>query len=110
MLQTLIDFIMSALTAFFFALLNFFTSLVNLLQDLICWILDELFAVVVWLITLLPSPDTSGDTFFSRFSDLPAEILNVVFYLHIPQCVSIILAALGIRLLLQLIPFTRLGS
>ncbi|KGD62914.1 hypothetical protein T9A_00234 [Alcanivorax jadensis T9] len=41
---------------------------------------------------------------------LPGEVLNVMGALHLGSATLIITAAIVIRLLLQLIPFVRLGS
>ncbi|HDM8072463.1 TPA: DUF2523 domain-containing protein, partial [Vibrio harveyi] len=43
-------------------------------------------------------------------TSIPPTVAWVFAAVGLPQCLSIILAAITIRLLLQLIPFTRLGS
>ncbi|MDF5683562.1 DUF2523 family protein, partial [Vibrio parahaemolyticus] len=43
-------------------------------------------------------------------TSIPPTVSWVFAAVGVPQCLSIILAAITIRLLLQLIPFTRLGS
>ena len=54
--------------------------------------------------------DLSGLQGFAPAGGLPAEILNVMALCGVGSAVTIITTAIGIRLALQLIPFTRLGS
>ncbi|WP_268810370.1 DUF2523 family protein, partial [Vibrio parahaemolyticus] len=43
-------------------------------------------------------------------TSIPPTVAWVMAAVGVPQCLSIILAAITVRLMLQLIPFTRLGS
>ncbi|HHX8562865.1 MULTISPECIES: DUF2523 family protein, partial [Vibrio] len=43
-------------------------------------------------------------------TSIPPTVSWVMAAVGLPQCLSIILAAITVRLMLQLIPFTRLGS
>lgn len=96
-------------------LVKFFTDLVvnifkaawDMLTDLVCWVLEKLLDLVVSAVKAL---DFSGLQGFAAGAGLPEEILNVMALCGVGSAVSIITVAIGIRLALQLIPFTRLGS
>ena len=63
------------------------------------------------MVKAISAIDLSGiQPHLSAAGGLPGEILNIMSLLGVGTCVSIIAAAIGIRLVLQLIPFTRLGS
>lgn len=79
----------------------------DMLTDLVCWIIDKMLGLVVKAVDAL---DLSGLSGFSPGSDLPGEIINVMQLCGVGTAVSIIAAAIAVRLVLQLIPFTRLGS
>lgn len=86
---------------------NIFKAIWDVLTDIVCWILDKLMDIVVAAANAL---DVSGLMGFSVGSDLPSEIINVMQLCGVGTAVGIITAAIGIRLVLQLIPFSRLGS
>lgn len=76
--------------------------------DVPAWCFDQVLGVVVSMVGEL---DLTGlDQYQNTWTQLPAEIANAAAYLGIVQAGGIIATAIGIRLLLQLIPFTRLGS
>lgn len=80
----------------------------DMLSDLICWGFDGLLGIAV---TAINAVDLSGlNGAFGAWSQLPPEMLNVMGLMGLGAASAIVVAALGIRLLLQLIPFTRLGS
>lgn len=90
----------------------FFTSLLYSLGDM----LKDLF---FWLIETV---GTFGKTFIAgfggmpeysiaqHFTSLPSDVRQVIALTGLAECVVLIVAAITIRLTLQLIPFTRLGS
>lgn len=87
---------------------SIFLAAWDFVKDGVSWAFDGLLGIVV---SALNSLDVSGVSNLSgAWSGLPAEVLNVLGLLGIGQASAVILAAIGIRLLLQLIPFTRLGS
>ncbi|MOA59084.1 hypothetical protein D3C78_1836160 [compost metagenome] len=60
---------------------------------------------------MVTAVDTSGiDASLGAWGAIPAEVLNVLGLLGAGEAVAIIISAIGVRMLLQLIPFTRLGS
>lgn len=85
-----------------------FLDVWEMLTDLPLWVMDQVFGLVVSIVGTL---DLSAlDAYANTWAALPPEIINAAAYLGIVECGAIILAAIGIRLMLQLIPFTRLGS
>jgi len=86
---------------------NIFKALWDILTDLVCWVIDKLLDVVVAAVKALDVSSLQG---FSSGSGLPEEIVNVMSLSGVGSAVVIIATAIGIRLALQLIPFTRLGS
>lgn len=85
-----------------------FTALWDFVRDAACWPFEQLMDVVVSAVQAL---DLSGFAQYAHvWGDLPAELVNILGLLGIGQASAIIVMAIGIRLVLQLIPFTRLGS
>jgi len=82
-----------------------------LLTDLFCWLLAGLFALMQTVLNTLPGPDAFA--LFnpaSYISGLPADLVNMIGLVRVGEALAIILAAILIKLTLQIIPFTRLGS
>lgn len=46
----------------------------------------------------------------TAWAGLPSGVVEVLSAIGLTQALSIVVAAIGVRLVLQLIPFTRLGS
>ena len=85
-----------------------FTAVWDLLRDVVCWGFEEAMKVAV---SGVQGIDVSGiSTNLTVWGEIPAEVLNILQLLGVGQAMAIIAAAIGIRLVLQLIPFTRLGS
>lgn len=84
-----------------------FVSLWEVVSDVFAWLFDQCFSVAVAAVNSL---DTSAFNGINGWGALPAEITNILSLLGVGTAVTIITAAIGIRLVLQLIPFTRLGS
>lgn len=85
-----------------------FVAASDLGKDLFSWLFDQVCKVIVSAIGGL---DLSGLTQFAQSAGtLPASILNILGLLGVGTAISIITAAILIRLALQLIPFVRLGS
>lgn len=80
----------------------------DIVRDAASWPFDQVMDVAV---SAVQSIDLSGIApYLGMAGGLPAEILNIMALLGVGTAVSIIAAAIGIRIVLQLIPFTRLGS
>lgn len=85
-----------------------FKSFWDLITDVPCWILDQVLGIAV---SALGAFDMSGITAsIGSFSQLPAEMINILGLLGFAEAMGIIATAITIRIGLQLIPFTRLGS
>lgn len=86
-----------------------FQDLFEILGDAALALFDAIMALVMIVIGALPSiPGT--DQIAQIFASIPPEWMYLVWRLNVPQCLGLYVAALGIRLLLQLIPAVRLGS
>jgi hypothetical protein len=84
-------------------------SLIDMLKDLFIWILEQLMLVGKLLLDGVGSL-MSGLDIASYFSLIPPETGYYLNILGVSQAMGMIVACLGIRFLLQLIPFVRWGS
>lgn len=85
-----------------------FEAMYLMLKDVFSWIFDSVLSVAV---TAISAIDTSSITpYINSAGSLPGQLLNILGLLGVGQAITIISAAIVIRLGLQLIPFTRLGS
>lgn len=86
-----------------------FAALWLLGTDLGAWVFDQLLTVVE---TVLDSFTIDFSIFnpAQYISGLPPELVNIMGLCRIGESLGIIAAAVGIKVLLQLVPFTRLGS
>lgn len=79
--------------------------------DLFCWVFEALLVLLQGILNTLPGPDS-----FQLFNPaqyvngLPSDLVNMIGLIRIGESLAIILAAILIKITLQLIPFTRLGS
>jgi len=80
-----------------------------MLKDLFFWAVEQVMEMVNMLLSgvfaLFAPVDMS-----QYMTSIPPTVSWVMAAVGLPQCLSIILAAITVRLMLQLIPFTRLGS
>lgn len=95
-LQWCVDLVLAVFLAFYL-----------LVKDGFSWLFDQVLSVAVSAVGAI---NVSALTGISGWSAVPGEILNVLSLLGVGTAVSIITAAIGIRIVLQLIPFVRLGS
>ncbi len=85
-----------------------FEAIWHVVTDLICWAFDGFLSIAV---VALQALDFSAlAQYANTWASLPAGVLEVLAAIGLTQAVGIIVSAIGIRLVLQLIPFTRLGS
>lgn len=85
-----------------------FAALWDLLRDVPAWIFDECLGVVVSAVSAV---DVSAMQDAGQWwGGLPSEILNMLGLIGFGYAMGIIASAIAIRITLQLIPFTRLGS
>jgi hypothetical protein len=111
--------IINAIKAIYNFFANFFENLANFVKDVFISIWELVKDFFYWIfetcINLVVSAVESIDASFigdnvGAFGSLPAEILNTMGLLGMGTNMVIIFGAISIRLVLQLIPFTRLGS
>ena len=84
-----------------------FVALWDILKDAFSWLFDQCLSIAVSAVNAI---DVSGLSSLNAWGELPSSIINILGLLGVGQAVTIISSAIGIRLLLQLIPFVRLGS
>lgn len=85
-----------------------FVAAWDFIRDAFVWIFDELLKLVV---SAMGSLDVSGMSSAGQWwGGLPSEILGMLGLVGFDIAMALIISAIGIRLVLQLIPFTRLGS
>ena len=85
-----------------------FKDLWEIVRDAITWPFEQIMKIAV---SAIDSIDLSGiESYVNAAGALPSEIMNILALLGIGTITTIIVTAIGIRILLQLIPFTRLGS
>ncbi|MDG3085471.1 DUF2523 family protein [Vibrio hannami] len=90
-------------------LYNLLLSLVTVLQDMFYWILEQVMKAIEFLLSGIAALFAPMD--ISQYlTGLPSEVGWMLGQIGLPQCLAMITAAILIRLTLQLIPFTRLGS
>ncbi|ELE6596797.1 DUF2523 family protein [Vibrio parahaemolyticus] len=101
----LVDLFNKLLVFLYQLLVSFF----NMLKDLFFWAVEQVMEMVNMLLSgvfaLLAPVDMS-----QYMTSIPPTVSWVMAAVGLPQCLSIILSAITVRLMLQLIPFTRLGS
>jgi hypothetical protein len=88
-----------------------FSSFWLLITDFFCFMLEACFKLVQVVLNSLPGPDSF--TLFNPaqyISGLPPDLVNMIGLCRVGECLAILLAAILIKLTLQIIPFTRLGS
>lgn len=84
-----------------------FTAGWDMLSDAFCFVIDKALDIVKAAIDAVDVKDLEP---FADKINLPPELINIMGLLGAYDAIKIIVIAIGIRLVLQLIPFTRLGS
>lgn len=98
--------VFKAITEFLKAML---LTVFDMLKDLFCFFFDMLMSLMISILSGLGSL-FSALNFSNSMDGLPSEVLNIIGLVGLGQCMGFIVTALIIRISLQLIPFTRLGS
>lgn len=77
--------------------------------DLATWVFEQILDVVI---LALGSIDVDFELFnpAQYIAGLPEDVTNMIGLIRVGESFAIILAAIMVRIALQLIPFTRLGS
>ena len=79
----------------------------DMFTDSVSWLIEKLFEIIK---VALDAVDVSALNGIADNINLPPEIVTVMQLSGIGTAMAIVVTAIGIRLVLQLIPFTRLGS
>lgn len=91
---------------FFFSLI---LSLQVMIKDSFIWIFDQFMSLAVLILSGMGDMFSALDV-TQYIEAIPPDVKNIMALIGIGQCMSMVIAAIGIRLILQLIPFVRLGS
>lgn len=109
---------------------EYIDNLVNWLKSVLDWFVDLMYAAVLtvfdmikdvffWVVktvldlvmSVLDGLSEGANFDVSQYiTSLPPEVTSVMGALHLGNCMALLGVALLIRLVLQLIPFVRLGS
>lgn len=85
-----------------------FSAVWLLLTDLLVWAFDGFFTLAI---TLASAVDLGGLTAYTAdWAGLPSWTIEAMQAVGLTSAIGIVVAALVVRLVLQLIPFVRLGS
>lgn len=109
-MQGIIDFFYGVVYWIYALVLACINTVFAMLQDLFSWVIDQLLALVVYVLGLIDFDFLSDGSFQEALDILPPEIWNIFWLLGLPYCLALVTVCIGVRMLLQLIPFTRLGS
>lgn len=85
-----------------------FVALWHMLTDLFVWAFDGAMGIAVAALNAFDFSGLSAN--LGAWAGLPAQVIEVLSAIGITTALGLIVSALTIRLGLQLIPFTRLGS
>ena len=88
---------------------SFLLSLELMLKDLFIWLFEQMLKLVEFSLNL-SSDAFEGFDVAAYISAMPSEVQWVLTQTGLSQAMGMIIAAILIRVILQLIPFTRLGS
>lgn len=84
-----------------------FKAIWDLATDMLAWLFEQIMDIVV---AAVGAVDLGGLDSYNPQTGFTSEMLNIMGLLGVGEASGIIVVAIGIRLVLQLIPFTRLGS
>lgn len=110
--NAVIDKINNLFVDFWKVITDFFKSamltIFDVLKDFLYFVFDAFLGLLVFIL------DTIGNAFnlvnISNWINFPPEVANMIGLIGLSQAMGLIMSAIVIRMALQLIPFTRLGS
>jgi hypothetical protein len=112
-IQTIVNYIRDFFFDIFKAFTDFFKAMLltvfDILKDVLFFAFDVFMGLAVGLLSVF-SNIFNPSMFSNLFQNFPPETLNILGLLGFAECIGLIITSLGIRITLQLIPFTRLGS
>jgi len=109
-IQKLVDKLDQFIDWFFELFPRMFKAAFVLLQDFFLWCLEQVLALAKSAIDGITGLDTMAAEAARTWSMVPPDVITVLQSIGLGTALGIITAAIVIRLVLQLIPFTRLGS
>ncbi|AOE85622.1 DUF2523 family protein [Pseudomonas sp. TCU-HL1] len=83
-----------------------FDDLWNIVTDLACWVLESVLGLASSALSTIDVP-FNPQTYYGM---LPPDVVNMLGVIGLTQALTMIVAALVVRFLLQTIPFVRWGS
>lgn len=87
---------------------SFLLTLLDLLKDLLFFIFESILDLIILIL------DGIGNSFdlvnISNWINFPSEVSNIIGLIGLGQAMGLIMTSIVIRMALQVIPFTRLGS
>ena len=83
-----------------------FVDIFELLKDLVFWIYEQILDVSAWGVSLvedgLPTINLTG-----YWASAPQELIQILAYVHFNQCIDLVVSAIGIRFVMNFIPFIK---
>jgi hypothetical protein len=86
-----------------------FDEFEEMFKDLLIYVVDTFLDLTTSILESIAIDFSVFDP-SSYISSMPAEVSQIIGMIRIPEAIGIIVAAIAIKMLLQLIPFTRLGT
>lgn len=112
-INKIIDAVNTFITGLWDTVVKFFKQLLltilDMLKDFFLWIFDQILSLTLHILDGLGELLSKIDI-TNLVSGLPESVTNMMGLLGIGHCLSVIAIACTIRILMQLIPFVRLGS
>lgn len=88
---------------------RFLLSFYDMGQDGVCWVFESCLDIVISALGAMDGLFDSLDV-FQYIGAIPPDVKSAMSALNLGQATAMIVSAITIRIMLQLIPFTRLGS
>lgn len=85
-----------------------FVALWDLIKDAFAWAFEQVLDLVISILSVFDFSGLSAHA--GAWAGLPSMAIEALQAVGITTALGLIVSAIGIRLFLQLIPFTRLGS
>ena len=85
-------------------------TILDMLKDVAIWLFEQILTLTTTIIGVIDMSGLSAYSPSGLIAQLPSDVSNIMGLIGMGTCMNIIAAAILIRLSLQLIPFTRLGS
>lgn len=87
---------------------QYYNSVFDMLKEVLYWLFDSMMDVsIVAMNSLGAMLDFNPADYFAV---IPAEVANIIGLIGLAEALTMITVSIVIRMLLQLIPFVRLGS